>query len=456
MVRQTWLVRSVTLLVALVIAGCTTPAPDLARLYRSSDSTAIQPPLILIPGLLGSRLLDAASGREAWPGGLTRLLFGDYSELALRFDPVTLRPLPDGLVAGGLFESAPGRDFYGDIVETLELIGGYRRSRPGVPVTDRTRRYYVLAYDWRQDNVESARALAAMIEQIRRDYSDPDLKVDIIAHSMGGLITRYYLRYGAADVLTDNEFPVTGYGAERVRRVVLLGTPNLGSVATLHAFIEGNEVAATEVLATMPSLYQLFPHPINDWIISARGETLDRDPFSTRVWQAFGWSVYSPEVRERIRRRFDDPRGADAYLSSLEAYFEEHIERARRFVWSLTVSADVDRTRLIVMGGDCHFTPARIVVEDIGNESHVRLWPREIRHPLPDLDYEALMLEPGDSRVTKASLLARQALDPGVQRHRYSHFPLAYPIFLCARHDQLAGNVHFRDNLLHALLSRDE
>jgi hypothetical protein len=78
-----------------------------------------------------------------------------------------------------------------------------------------------------------------------------------------------------------------------------------------------------------------------------------------------------------------------------------------------------------------------------------------VRHPQPGIDYGMLMLEPGDGTVTKASLLAREALDPAQPRHPWSHFPLDYALFLCERHDRLTGNVSFQDNLLHALLSVD-
>ena len=48
-----------------------------------------------------------------------------------------------------------------------------------------------------------------LIEQLRRDYDDPTLKVNVIAHSMGGLVTRYYLRYGTVDALEgDGDFPI--------------------------------------------------------------------------------------------------------------------------------------------------------------------------------------------------------------------------------------------------------
>jgi len=57
-------------------------------------------------------------------------------------------------------------------------------------------------------NVATAGELDKFIARIREDYGDPDLKVDIVAHSMGGMITRYFVRYGTLDVLDDNEFPV--------------------------------------------------------------------------------------------------------------------------------------------------------------------------------------------------------------------------------------------------------
>src|SRR5439155_476942 len=77
------------------------------------------------------------------------------------------------------------------------------------------RRYYIYAYDWRQDNVESARGLDRLIESIRRDYGDPMLRVDIVAHSMGGLVARYYQRYGTEDVLDGRESQITLYGSTR-------------------------------------------------------------------------------------------------------------------------------------------------------------------------------------------------------------------------------------------------
>ena len=351
-------------------------------------------------------------------------------------------------------------DFYGKIIQTLGEIGNYQLMEIGQKPDKTRKNYYVFFYDWRQDNVETARNLADFIDQIRVDYGDPGLKVDIVAHSMGGLISRYYIRYGREDVLDSNDFPVNMYGGERVRRVILLGTPNLGSVKILNLFIDGVELGTrekihTETLATMPSLFQLFPHPLNNWIITAEGKRLDRDLFDINLWRRFQWSIFDPEVRQRIRESFTTEQESQEYLKVLEAYFEKNLERARRFVWSLTVPLPENHPKLVVFGGACHLTSARILVEEVAGESLIRMLPEEITNPVPGVDYDALLLEPGDGSVTKASLLGRDVLDPSIPRHKYSFFPLDHAFLLCEKHNSLTGNINFQDNLLNELFLRD-
>jgi len=451
------------------MCGCAfAPAPDLQRLYEtrplmrdtSVEAGVVETPVILVHGVFGARLRDRDTGKEIWPGGIASLLFNRYDDIALPIDAETLQPAASKLEAHAITDRAAGRDFYGAIIRTLETAGGYVKGIPGEPVNDGRRRYYILVYDWRQDNVQTARRLDELINRIRADYADPELRVDIVAHSMGGLATRYYLRYGTTDVLDGNDFPMNNRGATRVRKVILLGTPNLGSVSGLNEFLQGFKVGLrripTETFATMPSAYQLFPHPIRSALVSARGEVLDRDLFDVQIWRAFQWSIFDPQVRERIIKRFPDTGQGAAYLALLERYFEKHLERARRFVWSLTVPVEYSMVRHVVFGGDCELTPARILVEEVKGESMLRLRPREIAKRRPGVDYDKLMLEPGDGRVTKPSLFAREALDPTVPRHRYSYFPMDHSILLCESHDNLTGNISFQNNLLNILLTRDQ
>jgi pimeloyl-ACP methyl ester carboxylesterase len=450
------------LLCCALLAGCASLnplRPDLRRLYEFDGPAGMQPPVIVIPGILGSRLRDRASGRELWPGSALKLLFTPKDSLALKIDPKTLEPIDDGIEPHGLFESFLTRDFYGEIIQTLERYGRYQPGVLGQHQDGRGRRYYVLAYDWRQDNVVTARRLDALIEQIRRDYGDPELKVDVVAHSMGGLAARYFLRYGTVDVLDSNDFPVNLKGAGKLRTVILLGTPNLGSAETLHGFLQGADVGLrripSEVLATMPSVYQLFPHPISNWLVTPDGKPLDRDLFDADVWRRFEWSVFDPAVIARLREKAPSVAAASADLDLRQRYFAKRLERARRFVWSLTVPLPKTPVKLVVFGGDCTLTPARLLVEEEGDDSVVRLYPDEVKHKVPGVDYSRLMLEPGDGAVTKPSLLARESLDPTAPRHNYLFFPLAYSFFLCERHDKLTGNINFQDNLLNVLLSRE-
>lgn len=443
----------------LILQSCSmAKKPDLERLYQQNRDVK-QPPVIVIHGLMGSRLKHSESDEEIWVGSALKLLLSDYSEIALEIDPQTLLPAASPLYASGLLDQVAGKNFYAGIIDTLETAGRYQKATAGTPQTGNPRNLYVFKYDWRQDNVVSAAKLSQLIKQIQIDFNDPNLKVDLVAHSMGGLIARYYLRYGEHDTLNDNDFDVNLEGAKNVRRVILLGTPNLGSVSSLHAFISGFKIGTrsvpTEVLATMPSSYQLFPHALNDWLVSADGTPLDRDLYDVEIWRRFEWSIFDPRVRERILNQYESHSAGLAYFELLEQYFEKHLERARRFTWSLTVPLTEQPYHLIVLGGDCALTPARILVEEVNDISEIRLWPREISKPSSTINYDWLMLEPGDGTVTKASLLARDSLDPSVPRHKWVSFPLDYPVFVCESHTNLTSNPTFQDSLLHTLLSLD-
>ncbi len=450
----------IALLFIFTLSACQSSRPDLARLYRSNNhSLAEQPPVILIHGIMGSKLRDINSLEELWFGNLLQLLFSNFASIKLSINADSLEPVQNQLEAYEIADQAAGTDFYRAIIDTLQNFAGYQVSQPGQPQPGPKRRLYVFTYDWRQDNHISAIKLSRFIKQIQQDHNRPDLKFDIIAHSMGGLVTRYYLRYGETDVLNNNDFPMNQDGAKNIRKVILLGTPNLGSVGSVKSFIKGLKVGLrtipTEVLVTMPSVYQLFPHSINNWIINTQGQALDHDVFDVATWRQFQWSIFDPKVRKRVIKAHDTKAQGEQYLATLEAYFEKHIERARRFVWSLTIPVDNPSYSLVVMGGDCELTPARLLLEnDKNNQPILRLRPGDISSPQPGIDYEALMLEPGDGTVTKASLLAREALDPTIPRHKYSYFPIDYPYFLCEPHSTLTSNINFQDNLLNILLSR--
>jgi hypothetical protein len=442
---------------AAALAACAAArSPDLARLYAAHAEDDRRVPVIVVPGMLGSRLARRDTGEELWPGGTRKLLVSGYEDLVLRIDPETLEPLDDGLAPSGLFEEAIGQDFYGRLVRALREIGGYLPSRPGQPVVQQKARLYVFTYDWRQDNVATVRKLDRLVEQIRADYRDPGLRVDIVAHSMGGLIVRYYQRYGTEDVLDRNVFAVSGAGADKLRRVVMLGVPHQGATLAIHKFLNGYQVGIsrlpTEGVATMPGMFQFFPHPAVDWVASVDGRPLRLDLFDVDLWRRFGWSIFD----RRVQRRIAEQPGVWPEQTVFERWFEKRLERARRFAWSLMVPApQLAPARMLVAGGDCLPTPRRLVIEEVEGESLARLTPEQIARPVRGVDYEKLMFEPGDGSVTRSSLLAVQAMDPAVPFHEYSREGLGHAYFVCGQHDSLTGNVGLIDNLLYFLLDPD-
>ena len=71
---------------------------------------------------------------------------------------------------------------------------------------------------------------------------------------MGGLIARYYLMYGGADVLDETAAQVTWAGAANVNKLILVGVPNEGTMEALRALVEGYPVADSGLLP----LFQYF------------------------------------------------------------------------------------------------------------------------------------------------------------------------------------------------------
>lgn len=456
MVTSAAAMRLAILTLMLLLAGCSTPGPAADQLYPAHSATLERHPVILIPGLLGSRLARADNGVELWPGSTRKLLTSDYEDLALHIDPETLEPIDDGLVPSGIFDGAAGKDFYRRIIQVLRQAGGYRLARPGRPVIEQTARLYVFTYDWRQDNVSTAQKLDDLIDQIRRDYKDPFLRVDVIAHSMGGLIVRYYERYGTADVLNGNTFPVTGLGLSKLRRIVLLGAPNQGTVTAVHKFLNGYRVGfsslPTEGVATMPSTFQLFPHPLVDWVVNVNGKPLNFDIFDTEFWRRYEWSIFD----HRIQRRMDRHRDIWPAQDVFERWFEKRLDRGRRFAWSLMVPpGDVPLIKPLLLGADCVPTPRRLVFENISGESIARLRPEQILNPRPGVDYESLMFAPGDGSVTLASLLSREDLSRDEPNQAQQAPEAGREQIVCARHDALTSNDVLLDVLIEYLLAPD-
>ena len=444
-----------TVALVCISSGCQPEDAALMAAFKYARNAGEQVPIVLIHGMLGAHLSDSTTGEARWPGGLWRLMFHDFADLALPIDEKTLLPKDDGLRPTHLFDEAAGEDFYGILVDTLTGPGGYKLRGQGV----KRPTLYIFLYDWRQDIVTNATRLGQYIRNIRAEHGDSKMRVDVVAHSMGGLLVRYFVRYGEEDVLGQENPPdPTLAGQDFVRRAVLVATPNFGSISGLQSAIMGHKVGMRdippEVGATWPSVTQLMPNPARAWMVNEKGEELARDLYSTATWREFEWGIFDPDVRRKATATFDEEEDGEKRLALLESAFEQNLVRARRFHDVMSRPVSKCASKYIVFAGDCVPTPASCLMELVDGEKLLRLHPDDIDNRLEGVDYEALMLEPGDGRVTRSSAIARTQLGFRGFSTGKETFPLAYSVFLCSQHDKLPSNPTFRNNLLYILLSK--
>jgi pimeloyl-ACP methyl ester carboxylesterase len=318
-------------LLIIFISACSTAEhmPDLGNLYNelAMHEDPNRNPVIVIPGLLGSKLVDQDTGDRVWgtfglgqvdpntPTGARQfaLPMGKGKKLEELRDHVKPDGALDRVVVNFLGIPLELNAYY-NTLQTLG-VGGYRDEELGMAgAVDYGKDHYTcfqFAYDWRRDIVESAKELDHFIKT-RAQYVQKEtekrfglkmhkVKFDLVAHSMGGLVARYYLRYGAADLPEDGSLPkLTWAGAEYIEHLVIIGTPNAGSMDSLEDMIHGASVDSlfprypAAVLSTMPSMYQLLPRGRHSPLLRADGEPV-ADLYDPELWKNQQWGLADPK-----------------------------------------------------------------------------------------------------------------------------------------------------------------
>ena len=284
--------------------------------------------------------------------------------------------------------------------------------------------------------MESARGLALRLEGLAREKGDPAARFHIVAHSMGGLVARYCLRYGAAEL--SERTAVTWSGARRMASVVLAATPNAGSLPALGAILGGERVGlsyttlAASVVSRMPSCYQLLPPAGTRPLVDGHGKPIDDDLHDPATWERFGWGPFAPASDDR--------------LAAERGFLVAALERARCFHSALAREAATPcPVPVHALGGDCLLTLAHAVAGEGPPGSPPRFEARTRRE-------QDLLYEPGDGRVTRASLLATHL--PGAEASACgSGLPeITHAFFGSADHHGLYADTAFQNLLLRLLL----
>lgn len=209
--------------------------------------------IVLLPGILGSELRCGGKTVWGWSGRvLARNLFTLGGDLV---DRLTVRPDSDDRPADERIVAAR-------LLPDLHLIPGFWKI-DGYGAVARYiasefdvvegENFFSFPYDWRLDNRISARALKTRTESWLHDWRQKsgkrDAKLVLVAHSMGGLVSRYFL-----EVLE---------GWRDTRALVTFGTPFRGSLNAVDTIANGLKalgiVDLSALVRQLHSVYQLLP-----------------------------------------------------------------------------------------------------------------------------------------------------------------------------------------------------
>ena len=452
------------LVLSVVATGCISArkTPNLEHIFANARANTGKRPVVVIPGILGSELINPKTGERVWPSAFRTKQEG------LPISP-NLAANRDDLVPGKIVETAklakllPEVYVYRDLLEALRRYAGYRQGDWENPSADGDRdTYYVFAYDWRRDNVDNARELVRRLQKLKDKLKRQDLKFNVVAHSMGGLIARYAAMYGDVDLPPgDSPIQPRWTGAAHISKIVMIGVPNEGSADAFATLIEGYSVTeglrrrvpllnklTAEDAARTPSVFQLMPHAGVVRFLDENLKPLAIDLYDIAIWKHYGWSAL---------HRLENTNGTNGQSDEIDAYLEATLKRAQRFHQALDA---VDRTEspvvLLAIGGDCEETlNSPVVVRDQKRNRWVTLTrPREYRTStgvkVSKKAATAAMYVPGDGRVSRSSLLGDNLFKLS---DAHTGFTLSrYAVFGCDLHGQLPRNKSLQDNALTAIV----
>ena len=198
----------------------------------SPNSGKKRQPVVVVPGVMGSELW--LGNDKIWPN--VRAIFTNPELLTLGDkSPLEPRGLVNDVVVVPNFIKL---EQYGRLGDYLQESLGYERGKDLME----------FAYDWRRDLRDSAKRLAEAI-----DNWDVEPPITIIAHSMGSLVSRYFVeRLG---------------GNRKIGRLIVIGGPHGGSPSMLNQLATKVSVLPfgflgdrlRDIVASFDSSYCLLP-----------------------------------------------------------------------------------------------------------------------------------------------------------------------------------------------------
>lgn len=446
--------------------------PNLGELYNrvAQYNSPDRTPIIVIPGFLGSVLQDLPTHKKVWGEFSSQAIQPATPDGARLFSipmrlGVPLRDLTDTVIAtdtlahiGGDILGVPLHlSAYSQLMMSLGVVGGFRDQQLALAgaVNYGSDHFtcFQFAYDWRRDIVESAQQLYDFVQSrcefVRQKnqevfgYQQSTVKINIVAHSMGGLVTRYFLRYGNADLPADGSLPpVTWAGAKLVNKVVLVGTPNGGALEALEDLLTGSHFPIgfpkyeASLLGTLPAVYQLLPRLRHRPVVLKQDPSQTIDIFDPRIWEQYQWGLMNPLQEEILKWLLPEASRQDRHTIALD-HLTKVLTRARHLHAALDQPAPPppDLT-LQLVASDSVSTPAVAEVDAKTGKLSV------------------IETAPGDGTVLRRNALLDERTDSNWTPTLQSPIRWDRVTFLFTDHLGLTKDPTFIDNLLFELLEQ--
>ena len=447
-------------------------------------------PVIIIPGISGSELVNPSTGRSVW----FSIRRDKADDLRLPMTSTNLAANRDSLKVKDIIRKVelpvlPDVEVYQTLIDALKARG-YTEADWSKPQASDV--FYVFPYDWRRDNVESAQLLIQKMTATKRALKRPDLKFDILAHSMGGLIARYAAMFGDADLPRRGSPVPTWAGAAHINKLMMFGTPNEGSFSSLDVLLNGYPIVAgrnlplvddfrPEDVLSNPSIYQMIPHQNSAHFLDEDLKPIKVDLYNVETWIKYGWGALSEakflsKLKDAPRlaltnkdikpttagkdANFDDKLLAETTYAQVRAYVAAALDRARRFHLAMDAVTKTTPIQLYAYGGNCAETlDAAVLIHDEKKDRWVTLVEaRDIKtsggREIKKADVKAAMFAIGDGRVTKRSLLAETELanKGGPDIENQTIFPVESSFFSCGLHTSLFLEKPIQESFLSALV----
>jgi len=209
----------------------------------------------------------------------------------------------------------------------------------------------------------------------------------------------------------------------------------------------------------MPSVYQMLPPRNLPVFVDLEGESLDLDLYDPGTWADQGWSVFSPKVQARLRRKLvgsrGDPEALDRHNREMVAFLGRMLRRAERFRAALDAPVgDAAGPAYHAFGSDCVRTLRAAAVYQGGRGRQEILFSHE-GHPSKEVGERLadFLYGPGDGLVLMESLLdmSRESR-PGEPPTAAGKLDLDSAFFVCQSHGILPNDPIFQNNLFYTLL----